>query len=165
MKQSGGAIHVVSEEGVGTSFHIYLPRIAGKAEEVLAATPVNVPRGGETVLLVEDQRAVRALMRTMLKRYGYNVVEAGDAEEALRILAQADGGIDMLLADIVLPGLNGQQLAGRARAMHPGLRVLFVSGYTREEMAGRGVGELDGAFLQKPFQPEVLAAAVREVLV
>ncbi len=172
VKQNGGAIHVMSEEGSGTSFRIYLPRMAGVPQEATDAIEARrlpvAPRGvesGETVLLVEDQMAVRTLVKAMLRRYGYQVIEAGDAEEALRIVARFARGIDMLLADIVLPGLNGKQLAARVREVRPDVRILFISGYSREDIAGRGVGELDGAFLQKPFQPEVLAAAVRDVLI
>jgi two-component system cell cycle sensor histidine kinase/response regulator CckA len=119
---------------------------------------------GETVLVVDDEPAVRELARAVLERAGYTVLTAGDGEEALRVVAGHPGAIHLLLTDVVMPGMNGRQLAEALQAVRPALRVLYVSGYTEDALLRRGVrAELDH-FLQKPYASAVLIQKVREVL-
>ncbi len=162
VNQSGGYVAVESEEGKGSAFHIYLPAATVPEPEPGPVPKATAAGGGETILLVEDQEAVRQLMLTILQEYGYKVVPAHDAHEALRICsAQA---VDLLLTDIVMPKMSGVELARRLRLAVPGLRTIFISGYS-EGTHEREWGALDGAdFLQKPFAPQALAAKVREML-
>ena len=164
VKRSDGFVWVYSELGVGTSVKVYLPRTDTVAP-VAAPTqaPVASLRGTETVLLVEDEDAVRAVARQVLARYGYAVIEVAGPEEALA-LTETTQGVDLLLTDIVMPGVGGRALAAQFTARRPGTRVLFMSGYPdaaigRHQMLERGL-----AFLQKPFSAEALARKVREVL-
>ncbi len=165
VKQSGGFIWVYSELNHGTSFKIYLPRVA---ESVAAATPTDQvkqpPRGTETVLLVEDAAAVRIVTRQVLDRLGYTVLEAPNGEAALHLATKHRGPIHLLLTDVVMPELGGRQLAERLTPLRPGLKVLYVSGYTDDAVVRHGVLEAGIAYLQKPFTPEILARKVREVL-
>jgi signal transduction histidine kinase len=159
VRQSGGGIGVDSAPGRGTTFSIYLPLAeagAGRAPDVPGAG--TVVSGAATILLVEDDDDVRALTRETLGGDGYRVLEAPDAEAALRVAARGGEAIHLLLTDVVLPGLNGPQLAERFAALRPDARVLFVSGYTDQTL------EPGAAFLMKPFEPEVLLRKVREVL-
>jgi PAS domain S-box-containing protein len=163
VKQSGGAIEVDSEPEKGAAFHVYLPRIAGQP----AAKPcesVKAPRGSETVLLVEDDDGVRSLTRTALAANGYTVLEASDGEEALHLQAEFKGTIALLLTDLVLPHMNGIELAERLVRHHPGLKVLYMSGYLDDTLVRHGIWENRQSFLQKPYSPAVLASKVREVL-
>jgi two-component system cell cycle sensor histidine kinase/response regulator CckA len=167
VKQSGGHITVYSEPGQGSTFKIYLPRVArGSGEPAPAAFASAAPaRGGsETILLVEDDALVSSLARDELEERGYAVLAAGSAEEGLGLSASIRGKIHLLLTDIVLPGMNGKELYGRARALQPDLRVLYVSGYTVDAIVHKGVLEKGTAFLAKPFTPDALCAKVREVL-
>jgi two-component system cell cycle sensor histidine kinase/response regulator CckA len=164
IKQNGGFISVFSEVDVGTQFKIYLPLedLPPATEEVPVIT--EALRGSETVLLVEDAPAVREVARRILEHYGYRVVEAATGEGALRVAADLPGQIDMLLSDIVMPGMGGRALADRLTALNPTLKVLFMSGYTDDAIMR--VEELSAAtsYLQKPFSPAALARKVREVL-
>jgi PAS domain S-box-containing protein len=165
VNQSGGAIWVYSEIGKGTTFKIYLPRIAGKARPIGAsAPPAALPRGTETVLLVEDEPALRAVARRTLERQGYVVLEASHGEMALDIAARHTGALDLLMTDVVMPGISGRELATRLVAARPRVRVLFTSGYTDDAIVHHGVLEAGIQFLQKPFTPSALARKVREVL-
>ena len=164
VKRSDGFVWVYSELGVGTSVKVYLPRTDTVAP---VAAPKHAPvaslRGTETVLLVEDEDGVRAVARQVLARYGYAVIEVAGPEEALA-LTETTQGVDLLLTDIVMPGVGGRALAAQFTARRPGTRVLFMSGYPdaaigRHQMLERGL-----AFLQKPFSAEALARKVREVL-
>jgi two-component system, cell cycle sensor histidine kinase and response regulator CckA len=160
--QSGGHIGVESEPGKGSAFHIYLPVAERPAVEPSLLTGAEAGGGAETILVVEDEEAVRRFIVAILKGYGYRVVETGDAEQALRECASQP--VDLLLTDVVMPKMSGGELARRARLTLPGLRTLFISGYS-EEMRERTWESPAGAkFLQKPFAPEALAAKVREVL-
>ncbi len=165
VKQSGGFVWVYSEPGHGTTFKIYLPRVNEKAEVVPRGTalPPSV-RGTETVLLAEDAGPLRTVVRQILKRNGYTVLEAPDGKSALDKAAEHAGPIHLLLTDVIMPEMSGRQLAERLRARRPELKVLFVSGYTDNAIVRHGILEPGIAFLQKPFSPESLARKVREVL-
>ena len=164
VRQSGGWIDVRSTVGKGSSFRIYIPRI--DAGNVLngPAVPVEALRGVETVLVVEDQEAVRTLTKTVLEEYGYHVLEASGADEAIALVEQHPEKIHLLLTDVVLPGMNGMDLSKRLRTLRPKLKVLFTSGYPLEVIARRGVLEPEVAYLPKPLSPKTLVAKVREVL-
>jgi two-component system cell cycle sensor histidine kinase/response regulator CckA len=165
VQQSGGHIAVSSKPGQGTIFKVYLPR----TQEVVARgksprTTAPAPRGSEMVLLVEDEDAVRSLARLVLRRAGYRVLEAADGDEALRVVGRHQGPIHLLVADVVLPGQDGRQVAERLLGSHPGLKVLFLSGYTEDAVVRHGILEDQVHFLAKPYSPAVLAQKVREVL-
>ncbi|HMR65769.1 MAG TPA: response regulator [Anaerolineae bacterium] len=170
IKQAGGHIAVYSEVGHGTSFKVYLPRLpeetgaeATRPLDVLA--PNDLPRGNETVLLVEDEPAVRLAAAQLLTEQGYRVIEAANGEEALQLAEnQRQPSIDLLLTDIVMPKLGGPQIVEPIRAMQPGIKVLFISGYPNQAVDQKGVLVGNVAFLAKPFTPDRLAYKVREVL-
>ena len=167
VKQSGGNIWVYSEEGRGTTFKIYFPRVTEDAEQY-TRTPVtlDVPRGSETILLVEDAEWVRTLARQILEGAGYRVLEASGPEEAIRLINTSHNGtkIDLLLTDVVMPGMSGNEMSKRLLERRPELPVLFMSGYTDEAIVQHGVLEAGINFIQKPFTPDALALKVREVL-
>jgi CheY-like chemotaxis protein len=164
VKQSDGFIFVYSEPGRGTTFKIYLPQVEG-AGTVAAAAPVSAPASGmETILLVEDEEAVRRLMHRSLKSLGYDVLEAPSAEAALAVAAAHPGSIDLLITDVVLTGVSGRSLATLLLTSRPSLKPLFISGYTDDTVVRHGVLAKGDAFLQKPFTPDALARRVREVL-
>jgi PAS domain S-box-containing protein len=165
VQQSGGHIEVESELGHGTTFKVYLPR----AQETTPAPgsspdPLEIPQGTETVLLVEDEEAVRTLTRLVLQSSGYTVLEAWDGQDAVQVAQQYPGPIHLLVTDLVMPRMSGRQLAGLLTPSRPRLRILFMSGYTDEALLRRGVLEAGVGFLQKPFNPSGLARKVREVL-
>ncbi len=165
VKQSGGYIWVYSEPAHGTTVKVYLPRVPGVAE---AAAPAPVPaavRGGhETVLLVEDAAPVRTLARRSLEACGYRVLDASDGPAALELSARHGSAIDLLVTDVVMPGMSGRELAERLAPQRPGMKVLYTSGYTDDAMVRQGVLTAGVAFLQKPFVPDTLARKVRDVL-
>ena len=166
VKQSGGGIRVESESGNGTSFRIYLPRV-GEAPTALPPRDDKgfLPHGTETILLVEDEPLVRTLAVRILEDQGYTVLEAANGEEALRVAKEREGKpIHLLLTDVVMPQMGGKELAVRLRAIQPGLKVLFASGYTDDTIYDLGMSELGTGFLQKPFTPGALARKLREVL-
>jgi two-component system cell cycle sensor histidine kinase/response regulator CckA len=164
VKQSDGWIDVRSEVGVGTSFMVYLPRMDGRplVEEngIVAATE----GGGETILLVEDQEAVRSLAKATLRQHGFQVIDASDGQEAIAVAERYCGEIHLLLTDVVMPGMNGKELSERLKVSRPGLKVLFVSGYTASVISHGGVIDHGIAYMPKPFSPDGLAAKVRKVL-
>ncbi|MEW6501435.1 MAG: PAS domain S-box protein, partial [Thermodesulfobacteriota bacterium] len=165
VKQNDGFINVYSEPGQGTTFKIYLPRCA--VEEVARATSAEVvapPRGTETVLLVEDERMILALGRSMLERLGYTVLAASTVAEALQLAEEHANEIALLITDVVMPEMNGRELAARLLSVNPRLRFLFMSGYTADVIAHRGMLEEGVRFLQKPFSIHELAVKVREAL-
>ncbi|HXG10727.1 MAG TPA: response regulator [Gemmataceae bacterium] len=165
VKQSGGHIEVYSEVGLGTTFKIYLPGAEeGEPSGTSAACLFPVPRGTETVLLVEDEEGVRTLGRIALQSHGYTVLEARTGEEALAVARQHQAPLDLLVTDVVMPKMGGRQLAALLTAAQPTLRVLYLSGYTDDAVFRHGVLPAGVAFLQKPFTPTTLARKVREVL-
>ena len=165
VKQSDGYIYVDSAPGRGSRFTIFLPRAAASAAAPsgAAASPA-LPRGSETILLVEDEAAVRAVARRMLEALGYTVREAASGAEALRLAAEDGGGVDLVLTDVVMPEQNGRALVEQLLARWPALRALFMSGYTDDEILRRGLTEPGSLFLEKPFTAARLSSAVRRAL-
>jgi PAS domain S-box-containing protein len=166
VKQSGGYVWVYSEPGQGTTFKIYLPRIAEAADGSPEAAPTSreVPVGTETVLVVEDDEAVRELTKEILQRSGYRVFDAGNPREAIQVASECGAAIDLLLTDVVMPESEGLPLFERLAKSRPALRVLYMSGYADEAVVRHGVLAAGTPFLQKPFTPHVLARKVRAVL-
>jgi two-component system, cell cycle sensor histidine kinase and response regulator CckA len=163
VKQGGGDVWAQSEPGRGTTFTIYLPRVADQGKPAEPQSSVRAAtQGTETILLVEDEDGVRRLLKHVLSKNGYNVIEAAGGPEAIATFQQLRRPIDLLLTDIVMPRMNGRQLAERMVQLQPGLKVIYMSGYTDEAVAGPGT--LGSLFLPKPLRPDVLAARVREVL-
>ena len=164
VQQSGGHIEVESQVGRGTTFRIYLPRVDAKAEDLTITDSHATLHGCETVLLAEDEDQVRAAACTILRHYGYHVIEARNAGEALLLCEQHAGPIDLLLSDVVMPGMSGPELARRLLRSRPTMRVLCMSGYADDSLARHGGGDKGMAFLQKPLAPDALARKLREVL-
>jgi len=165
VKQSGGHIMVSSELGQGTTVKIYFPRIEGDPDPV--ETEQKLPEavgGSETILMVEDNEAVRKAARFILQRNGYSVLETCDAEEALQALGQHSGLIHLMITDVVMPGMSGPELVNHIGPFQPGMKVLYVSGYTERNIPDRRVLEGGEAFLRKPFSLEALLGKVRQVL-
>ncbi len=166
VKQSGGHISLYSEPGRGTVFKIYLPQV-----EPQSTPPVerlgspHLPSGTETILLVEDDPALREMAATLLRRLGYTVLVAANGIEALSLKQQRETGhIDLLFTDVAMPHMSGKELADRVHALNPRTRILFTSAYTGNAIVHQGVLNQDVALLQKPFTPSALAQKLREVL-
>jgi two-component system cell cycle sensor histidine kinase/response regulator CckA len=165
VKQSGGFIWVYSEVGKGTSFKIYLPRVDQPVEKNGAVLPLaEAPRGTETVLLAEDETDVRELAREFLEAAGYTVIEARNGQEALKLAAEHSAEIDLLVTDLVMPGMTGQQLAALLQQSHAGLGVIFMSGYSEHAASEAAQSGSSVRILTKPFNRGALLRAVREVL-
>lgn len=165
VRQSGASIKVYSKPGRGSSFVIHFPLATD--QELEDAIPGAISHGGEgseTVLLVEDEGQLRSLLRRHLKSLGYAVLDACDGQEALEIAALHDGPIHLLLTDVVMPRLSGKLLAERITAQRPGVKVLFISGYSDDAIATHGVLKPGSTLIQKPVQLDFLARAVRETL-
>ena len=165
VKQTGGHVSVYSEPGIGTTFKVYMPSGGSKpstATAPVAATTATRPSGSGTILLVEDNDAVRRPLARLLADLGYDVLAADGPEEAI---AHAHGRtIDLLVTDVVMPGMNGRLLSEKLVAAQPSMRVLYMSGYTDDAVIARGVIEPGTAFLQKPFGADRLAQKIRELL-
>jgi PAS domain S-box-containing protein len=165
VKQSGGYIFADSVMGRGTRFRIYLPRVEDPTEGAATTHAAQAAGGGsETVLLVEDEESVRQLVRETLQIRGYRVLEAENGEAGLQAAAKHGGTIDLVITDVVMPGMNGRELAKRLTAQRPQIKILYLSGYTEEAIIHEGAMEPGTAFLQKPFTLQVLSRKVREVL-
>jgi len=167
VKQSGGNIWVYSEPGKGTTFKIYLPQLEGaevKAQPRKAALDAHAVAGSETILLVEDEEAVRALTRRVLEAKGYTLLVAKSGAEALELARSHASPIQLLLSDLVMPGMGGPELAAQLAALRPDIRILFMSGYTDDAAIRNGLIHQTASFLQKPFTPDGLVRKVRETL-
>jgi CheY-like chemotaxis protein len=164
IKQAGGHISAYSESGLGTTIKVYLPQVV--AEEPLGTAKVSpeLPRGTETILVVEDEEAVRRVTMRVLTRLGYRVLEARDAEDAKRVLSGHDGTVHLLFTDVVLPGIGGRELAEQIQLLRPQIKLLFASGYTDDVVLRHLLIERSAALLQKPFTNETIARAVRNAL-
>lgn len=165
IKQSGGHINVYSEAGQGTTFKIYLPPFQDAAPNNKGLTsPAALPRGVETILVVEDEARVRELVSRVLRSSGYTVLEANNGREALHLYGHQNGPIQLLLTDVVMPGMNGRMLADRLKVVQPGLKVIYMSGYTDDAIIQHGVLDAGAIFIQKPFTTDALIRRVRETL-
>jgi len=164
VKQSGGYVIVQSELGRGTSFHIYLPQVVGTAEKHAAPVAAATAGGTETVLLVEDEESVRHLVRDTLAAKGYKVVEAENGEAGLAAAARHMGKIDLVITDVVMPGMGGREMVEHISMTRPQAKVLYLSGYTEDAILSEGSIQSGTAFLQKPFTLQNLSRKVREVL-
>jgi CheY-like chemotaxis protein len=163
VKQSGGYIWVSSEPGQGTVFRVYLPPLEAAAPPAVAGGPSETCAGTETILVVEDDAAVRTLGTQVLRRLGYTVIEAPDGIEALRAIERHQGLIHLMVTDVMMPQMTGRELADRIRQGRPSMRVLFMSGHSDYAIVYRDLA-VGVAFLQKPFTPETLARKIRDIL-
>lgn len=165
VKQSGGYIWVYSELGRGTVFKVYLPRVERPAPRTALTDPDGVPqRGTETILVAEDSESLREIACEYLESIGYTVIEAGCGTEALQRSSEFQGTIHLLLTDVVMPEMNGRELADQIIQKRPGIKILFTSGYTDDAIVRHGVLEPGVSFVQKPYRPKALARKIREVL-
>jgi len=165
VRQSGGHITVSSTPGAGTTFRIHLPRVDAPVDSAREARPVTAPAAGsETILVAEDEQIVRVLIRKVLEQAGYTVLLAGGGVEALQLAERHTGRIHLLVTDVVMPGMNGRELARRLVAARPETKVLYLSGYADDAVERHGVLDPGTAFMQKPFGPSALARRVRDVL-
>ena len=165
MKQSGGYIWVYSEPGQGTTFKIYLPAAGGAPVQVQKEKiPSDDLTGSETILIVEDDDALRNLGREILELQGYRILEAENGIEALRVSEEHGGQIHLMITDVVMPKMGGKEVADRLQPLYPQMKVIYMSGYTDNSIAHHGILAPGLNFLEKPFSPEILARKVREVL-
>jgi two-component system cell cycle sensor histidine kinase/response regulator CckA len=163
--QSGGRIELSSAPGRGSTFRLYFPRIADDAAAGrTSARPENVVRGTERILIVEDEESLRRMAERILRAAGYTTVCASDGPQAIALLRDDPAPIDLLLTDVVMPGMNGHELASRIKATHPQLTVLFTSGYLHDAFPERERLGPEVQFLAKPYAPSSLTAKVRDVL-
>jgi len=164
VRQNRGFVRAESEPGRGSTFRIWLPRHVGEAEAVVEKAAAGARGGPETILLSEDDPAILSMMKSMLGRMGYRVLAAATPSEAIRLAEAHGGGIDLLMTDVIMPEMNGYELAAQVKRRCPDLKVLYVSGYTADIIARRGVLAAGVSSIQKPFSPEELAAKTREAL-
>jgi two-component system cell cycle sensor histidine kinase/response regulator CckA len=164
VKQSEGYIWVYSEPGKGTTFKIYFPRIEAAAEPIKRVDASEIPRGSETILVVEDDEAMRALTRTCLESGGYSVLDVSNGEAAIRAVTENGGAIHLMVTDVIMPGISGRQLAESVLLVRPKMKVLYISGYTADLIARQGILEKQVALLEKPFTKGALLRKVREIL-
>jgi len=165
VEQSGGSIIVSSRLGEGTTIQVYLPRVEEAIEAVEPTkTVLESLRGDETILVVEDDDAVRNMTREFLKINGYTVIEARSAADAIQFTQRHKEPIDLVLTDVVMPGMKGRELAERLAELRPSVKVLYMSAYTEDAVINYGILDPGTAFIEKPFSPDSLAYKVREVL-
>lgn len=165
IQQAGGVILARSEPGMGSTFTVYMPLAEGGVETVEDSTAAGVAgRGTETILLVEDEDSVRKLLAYVLDSSGYRVLEAADGRAALRLFEEHADAIDLLLTDVIMPVMNGRDLVERVRLAKPGLRVIYMSGYTDDVLVNSGITKPGISFLRKPLKLDALSALIREVL-
>jgi CheY-like chemotaxis protein len=165
VKQNNGFINVYSEPGQGSTFKIYLPRLIADKDTDKAVPEKEATAGGtETILLVEDEPSILRMTRMMLERNGYSVLSAASPSEAVEKATNHSGSIDLLMTDVVMPEMHGRDLAGQITELYPGIRYLFMSGYTANIIAHQGVLDDGVAFIQKPFSMADMTEKVREVL-
>lgn len=164
VKQHNGYIYVNSEPGQGTTFKIYLPVVEEKETKVLAQGDIGFAHGTETILVVDDEPSLRKLVRNSLSAVGYRILEASSAEDALAICEDFEGNIDLLLTDVIMPGMDGKRLAEMFYSRRPKTKVVFVSGYTDEILAHRGILDPGIVYIEKPITPTMISKKVREVL-
>ncbi len=166
VRQSGGHIWLYTEPGIGTTFRLYFPVAVGAEAAVHVPPAAERPsaRGDEAILFVEDEETVRVIVAETLRSYGYAVLEAGGGAEAIRVAGEHRGAVDLLLTDVVMPGMDGRELAARLTAEHEGLAVVYTSGYPADSVTRSSIGESRAAYVQKPYDPAELAATVRSVL-
>ncbi len=165
VKQNEGCVNVYSEPGNGTTFRIYLPRHKAGSEDAMPVKGAMTPAGrGETVLVVEDDSAILELAQKILQAHGYAVLAAKTPDEAVALAKRQAGQIQLLVTDVVMPGMNGRELAGQVLSLCPGLKTVYMSGYTADIIAHRGVLDESVHFIQKPFSAQELAATIRKVL-
>jgi DNA-binding response OmpR family regulator len=164
IKQSHGFVWVYSEPGMGTAFKVYLPRVEGAIELSAPKPEVRATRGSETILLVEDNPMLRELGQIFLERNGYVVLPVESPAKALDTIQAQSGTIHLLITDVVLPGMNGRMLSERVEKLRPGIKVLFVSGYSEDVITHHGELRSGTNFLPKPYTRETLSRKVREVL-
>ena len=164
VQQSGGYIWVYSEVGRGTTFKLYFPRVDAPVETPAPPREAGTLAGTETILLAEDDELLRPLSKSLLEKLGYTVLGAPNADRALAVASEYAGPIQLLVADVVMPGASGRELARRLAHVRPDTRVLYVSGYTDDAIVHHGMLDPGLNFLQKPFTPAALARKVRDVL-
>ena len=166
VNQSGGSVTVSSKPGSGTTFEVYLPRVEEAVEAVAAEPPKPAHSLGheERILVVEDDDAVRRMTREFLQLRGYTVLEARGATDAIQFVERHQETIDLVLTDVVMPGMKGRELVDRLGKLRPGLKVLYMSAYTEDDAVNIGILNPGTAFIEKPFGPDDLANKVRDVL-
>ena len=164
VKQNGGCIQVDSAPQAGTTFRVLFPWVAEKPKKARAEVPSPKLEGSGTILVVEDEQIVRSLARRLLTRHGFEVLEAMDADEALSKVQAHQGKLDMVLTDVVMPGMSGPKLIARLRESVPSLKVIFMSGYTDESLDQDTLSEPGTRFIQKPFSVEAMLEMVRELI-
>jgi CheY-like chemotaxis protein len=165
VSQNNGSIYVYSELGKGTTFKIYFPRIIGESDPVEVSIISNeIPGGKETILLVEDEPIVRDYANKLLKRLGYNVFSCAGGQEALMVINEQSCEFNLLMTDVVMPGMNGRELAEKVKAECKEIKVLFTSGYTEDVVVHHGVLEAGLNFIGKPYTPQMLAQKIRRAL-
>ena len=165
VRQSGGHIWVYSEPGQGTTFKIYLPKVAAETESALPGPETAaLHTGNETILLVEDDDGVREIAGRILRQSGYQILPARDGQEALQVCQEFQGTIHLVLSDLVMPGLNGRELMLRLASLRPGIKVAFMSGYAADGILDRDLFGTGVAFIQKPFEARALTTKIWELL-
>jgi CheY-like chemotaxis protein len=165
VKQHNGSIYVYSEEKIGTTIKVYLPATAEEVEASHEKERETLDiRGTETILVVDDEPSIRRLIFDTLEPLGYHVMEASCGKEALQRIDTIKGGVDLLLTDVVMPDINGRELADIIKAKSPAVKVLFMSGYTGETVEQHGLTDMKNRFLQKPLTPKKLLMKIREIL-